>query len=206
MISPAKEYSKYSLIMKNEQDELSILVKEAKNGNNESLKKLLIQTEKFIYLSLYCLEKNECEISDIIQEALLKITKNIKKINETSSYKSWANKIALRCYYDHKRKSKRKKLYKKCEIQDELMNEAICEKQKEPIEDCINSELIKAIKDSISKLNEPYKLAIVMREFEGLSYDEIAKLTKTNVGTVKSRIARARCQLKEYMRPYMESK
>ena len=42
-----------------------------------------------------------------------------------------------------------------------------------------------------------------MREFEGLSYDEIAKATKTNVGTVKSRIARARSQLKEYIKPYI---
>ena len=87
---------------------------------------------------------------------------------------------------------------------DEILTNIICEKQKEPIENCINSELVKVIKSSISKLNEPYKLAIIMREFEGLSYDEIAKLTKTNVGTVKSRIARARCQLKEYIKPYME--
>ena len=47
-------------------------------------------------------------------------------------------------------------------------------------------------------------MAIIMREFKGLTYDEIAHLTDSNVGTVKSRISRARNRLKEYIKPYME--
>ena len=187
-------------------DEFKCLAKKAKHGDRYALKKLLIKTEKLVYLSLYCLVENECELSDIVQEALLKIAKNIKKINDINSYKSWANKIALRCFYDHKRKNKKIEKCTDNSVASDILTNAICEKQKEPIENCMNSELAGIIKNSISKLNEPYKLAIIMREFEGLTYDEIAKLTKTNIGTVKSRIARARCQLKEYMKPYMELK
>ncbi len=190
--------------MKQTEDEFSQLAKLAKNGDKESLKKLLLKTEKLIYVSLYYLAENNCELSDVIQESLLKISKNLKKLNDTKAYKSWANKIAIRCFYDYKRKNKKSENCSQISQDDEILTNIICEKQKEPIENCINSELVKAIKSSISKLNEPYKLAIIMREFEGLSYDEIAKLTKTNVGTVKSRIARARCQLKEYIKPYME--
>lgn len=190
--------------MKQTEDEFSQLAKLAKNGDKESLKKLLLKTEKLIYISLYYLAENNCELSDVVQESLLKISKNLKKLNDTKAYKSWANKIAIRCFYDYKRKNKKSENCSQISQDDEILTNIICEKQKEPIENCINSELVKAIKSSISKLNEPYKLAIIMREFEGLSYDEIAKLTKTNVGTVKSRIARARCQLKEYIKPYME--
>ncbi len=192
--------------MKQNEDEFIYLSQKAKSGDKESLKKLLYKTEKLIYLSLYYLAENECEIADVIQESLMKISKNLKKLNDTKSYKSWANKIALRCFYDHKRKNKKRENCNHNDASDEILTNIICEKQKEPIEDCIHSELVKEIKASISKLNEPYKLAIIMREFEGLSYDEIAKLTKTNVGTVKSRIARARCQIKEYMKPYMEQR
>lgn len=199
-----KGYLKYLLFMKQTEDEFSQLAKLAKNGDKESLKKLLLKTEKLIYISLYYLAENNCELSDVIQESLLKISKNLKKLNDTKAYKSWANKIAIRCFYDYKRKNKKSENCSQISQDDEILTNIICEKQKEPIENCINSELVKAIKSSISKLNEPYKLAIIMREFEGLSYDEIAKLTKTNVGTVKSRIARARCQLKEYIKPYME--
>ena len=199
-----KGYLKYLLFMKQTEDEFSQLAKLAKNGDKESLKKLLLKTEKLIYISLYYLAENNCELSDVIQESLLKISKNLKKLNDTKAYKSWANKIAIRCFYDYKRKNKKSENCSQISQDDEILTNIICEKQKEPIENCINSELVKVIKSSISKLNEPYKLAIIMREFEGLSYDEIAKLTKTNVGTVKSRIARARCQLKEYIKPYME--
>ena len=199
-----KGYLKYLLFMKQTENEFSQLAKLAKNGDKESLKKLLLKTEKLIYISLYYLAENNCELSDVIQESLLKISKNLKKLNDTKAYKSWANKIAIRCFYDYKRKNKKSENCSQISQDDEILTNIICEKQKEPIENCINSELVKVIKSSISKLNEPYKLAIIMREFEGLSYDEIAKLTKTNVGTVKSRIARARCQLKEYIKPYME--
>ena len=199
-----KGYLKYLLFMKQTEDEFSQLAKLAKNGDKESFKKLLLKTEKLIYISLYYLAENNCELSDVIQESLLKISKNLKKLNDTKAYKSWANKIAIRCFYDYKRKNKKSENCSQISQDDEILTNIICEKQKEPIENCINSELVKVIKSSISKLNEPYKLAIIMREFEGLSYDEIAKLTKTNVGTVKSRIARARCQLKEYIKPYME--
>ncbi len=46
-------------------------------------------------------------------------------------------------------------------------------------------------------------MTIVMRELQGLSYDEIAQATNSSIGTVKSRIARARCKLQEYIKPYM---
>lgn len=190
--------------MKQETDDIEFLIKEAKNNNKESLKKLLLKSEKLIYLSLYCLTKDECELSDIVQEALLKIAKNIKNLKDAASFKGWVNKIAIRSYYDHLRKNKKNKNCANSETAEKILDDAICEKQKEPIENCINSELIRVIKNSILKLPEQYKLAIIMREFEGLTYDEIAKITKTNVGTVKSRIARARCQLKEYIKPYME--
>ena len=67
----------------------------------------------------------------------------------------------------------------------------------------MNDELDLVIKKSIDKLKEPFKMTIVMRELQGLSYDEIAQATNSSIGTVKSRIARARCKLQEYIKPYM---
>ena len=67
----------------------------------------------------------------------------------------------------------------------------------------LNDELDLVIKKSIDRLKEPFKMAIVMREIQGLSYDEIARATNSSIGTVKSRIARARCKLQEYIKPYI---
>ena len=59
------------------------------------------------------------------------------------------------------------------------------------------------IENSIKKLPDSFRLAIVLREFQGLSYEEIAEITNTNVGTVKSRIARARNRLQEDLKKYI---
>ena len=72
-----------------------------------------------------------------------------------------------------------------------------------PLERTLSLELNDLIKKSIHKLPDQFRLALVLREFQGLSYDEIAKLTNVNVGTVKSRISRARNKLQEYLKGYV---
>ena len=68
----------------------------------------------------------------------------------------------------------------------------------------LGSELDKKIKQAIENLPEQFRLVIVLRELQGLSYEEIAEITKTNIGTVKSRLARARAKLQEQIKPYLE--
>lgn len=188
--------------MKLKDENITNLVEEAKKGNIDSLEKLLKESEKEITSILYYLTSSEADISDMVQEILLKIIKNLKNLKNPNQYRSWLNKIARRQYFDFLRKHRKKK--DKIELGDFIEHDDIKDKKQEPIDSCISCELAKTIRDSVARLSEPYKMTIVMREFEGLSYDEIAKVTKTNVGTVKSRISRARNQLKEYIRPYME--
>ena len=64
---------------------------------------------------------------------------------------------------------------------------------------------VQLILRALMKLPEQFRTAIVLREVEGLSYEEIAVITKTEMGTVKSRIARARTKLQEMLKPYLES-
>ncbi len=179
-------------------------IEKAKNGDIESLEKLLKISEKEIYAILYCMDIKKSEINDIIQEVLLKIANNIKKLKNNESYKSWLNKITLRQYYDFIRKNKKYK--NKISITELCENDEISIKSPkfEPVHDCIKKELMGKIKNSLCKLQEPYKIAILMREFEGLSYEEIAALTNTNIGTVKSRISRARNILKEDLKSNLE--
>ena len=67
----------------------------------------------------------------------------------------------------------------------------------------MSAELEKIIKKAILELPEQFRIAIVLRELQGLSYEEIAEATKSSVGTVKSRIARARGKLQEGLRAYI---
>ena len=74
------------------------------------------------------------------------------------------------------------------------------EKSIEPIEKCSAVELDKLVKLAILSLPEYFKISIILREFSGLSYKEIAEITNVTIGTVKSRIARARLILQNKLK------
>ncbi len=190
--------------MKNTEKITPNLVESAIKGNIKALEKLLKLTEKEVTSFLFYTTNSKNDSDDMVQETLLKIAKNIKNLKDVKSYKSWVNKIAIRQYYDYMRKKDKGNFIIKSETNECDEAENIADNKKSPDEKCIGYELSRVIRESVCKLNEPYKMAIIMREFEGMSYDEIAKITNTGVGTVKSRIARARNRLKKYIKPYME--
>ena len=77
------------------------------------------------------------------------------------------------------------------------------DKKCKPNEKCLSIELETVIKNAILSLPDKFRIVIVLREFQGLSYDEIAAATNSTIGTVKSRIARARERLQEDLRSYI---
>ena len=79
----------------------------------------------------------------------------------------------------------------------------LLDKKCKPPEKCISAELEKIIKDAILALPEQFRIAIILRELQGLSYEEIANATHSSVGTVKSRIARARNKLQDELKVYI---
>ena len=181
------------------------LIEKAQNDDYEALEELVRREEKNIYATLYYMNARCDDISDLTQEVLFKVAKNIKKLKNPKTFRAWLNQITIRQFYDSLRKKRK--------IPIKIVTENECEEDKKEFEipdnttcpqNCIlNDELDLVIKKSIDKLKEPFKMAIVMREIQGLSYDEIARATNSSIGTVKSRIARARCKLQEYIKPYM---
>ena len=130
-----------------------------------------------------------------------------KTISVTKWFLKWATRKGLNnqsAYLSYRSKLKTVPIDKKEDDEQDRFNvaEVPCGKCS-PEESSLNSELHCIIERSIHKLPESFRLAIVLREFQGLSYEEIAELTKTNVGTVKSRIARARNKLQEDLKEYI---
>ncbi len=178
------------------------LIKNAIAGDNRAIEELLRQTEKEIISSLYFIPNDNIDLYDIVQDVLIKIQKNIKKLKNPKSYKSWVSKITMNKYYDYVRKNKKlknKNFENICDCKDDIKDE-----KNSPIEKCMNDEALYALKKGLCSIKEQYRNALIMREFGGLSYNEISKITKTEIGTVKSRISRARKYLKEEIKNLME--
>lgn len=177
-----------------------MLIEMAKKDNFDALEELIkrIQRDIFSMYSHIC-KKREI-VSDLTQEALVKIAKNLEKLHDTRCFKTWSNRIALNVFYDFMRKDTKRGIPLSL---DEIEKPEVEDNHIQPMEQCLASELGCHIKNSILTLPVNSRVAIVLREFEGMSYEDIAKLTKTSIGTVKSRISRARIKLQEELSDYL---
>ena len=178
-----------------------LLIEMAQKDNLQALEELLKRIQKDIFgMFSHICRKREI-VSDLTQEALVKIAKNISKLQDNKSFKSWSNRIALNIFYDFIKKDSRQE--PAISIDDTDSVSEIKDSKSEPLEKCLASELGCKIKNCILSLPMNSRVAIVLREFEGMSYDDIAELTQTSIGTVKSRISRARVKLQEELVDYL---
>ncbi len=184
---------------------LNELIVLAQKDDYRALEELIKREQKNIFASFCYLTKSGDNVSDLTQDVLLKIAKNIKNLKNPAHYKSWSNQIINNVFYDSLRKSKRmvNTVSLDNEENDDMQAVQIPDKRCRPQDKCITSELDKVIKMAIYQLPEPFRIAIMLRELQGLSYEEIAEATSASVGTVKSRIARARGKLQENLKTYI---
>lgn len=179
--------------------EILMLIKEAQNGDIKALEELIRRIQKHIYALFSHLTQKKEDILDLTQETLLKVAKSIHQLKDPHSFKQWLNQIATNQYYDF--------LKKKKDILVELDEDSLKEiKDKlgcEPGEKCLFAELENLIKTALFSLPKDLRISLVLREYEGLSYQDIAKITNTALGTVKSRISRARIKLQEELKEFI---
>lgn len=181
----------------------------AQKNDYEALEELIKRVQKNIYSSFYYLNADKESLSDLTQETLLRMSKNIKNLKNPKLFRSWLGHIVSNLFYDEQRK--KQKQYSSVSLEhfwaesedNKEYGFEICDNTHIPEETTNTKELNRVIKHHICALPENFRVVIILREIQGLSYDEIAKITKTNIGTVKSRISRARIKLQEHLKPYL---
>ena len=185
-----------SLYKKGDLNSLIILAQE---GDIKALEELIRRVQKDIYsIVSHLLNKRE-DISDLTQEVLLKMAKSLSNLKDVKSFKRWLNKIITNVYYDYLKKKKNSSIEYDENILNELKDKIGCE----PGERCLFSEIEKLIRAALMTLPKELRLALVLREYEGLSYEDIAEVTNTALGTVKSRISRARLKLQQELKEFI---
>ena len=173
----------------------------------KALEELIRKIQSEVYATLSYLLKNNESLSYLTQEKLFKIARNITNLKNPKCFNSWLNQIITNTYYDFLRKKKTNfetvPIDYNCENTNFEIKLEIPDFKTKPIEKCITAECEKLIKNAIRELPEAFRIAIILREFQGLSYEEIAKTTQSSIGTVKSRISRARIKLQEALKNYI---
>ena len=183
-------------------DELIIL---SQKNDYRALEELIKREQKNIFATFAYLSKTRENIADLTQEALMRMARGLAHLKNPKYFKSWLNQIVTNLFYDELRKSVRKpQLISIDTEQDEnSFGRQIPDHRHKPAEKVLSTELDNVIKTEIKNLPEHFRIAIILRELQGLSYEEIAEATHTTIGTVKSRIARARGKLQDGLKHYI---
>jgi RNA polymerase sigma-70 factor, ECF subfamily len=183
-------------------EELVIL---SQKNDYRALEELIKREQKNVFATFAYLSKKRENISDLTQEALMRMARGLTNLRNPKTFKSWLNQIITNLFYDELRKSTRKPQLISIDNDQDSSGyyTQIPDSRHKPAEKAMSVELDKMIKNEIQNLPDHFRIAIVLRELQGLSYEEIAAATHTTIGTVKSRIARARDRLQEGLKPYI---
>lgn len=190
--------------------DIAELIEKSRQEDKLALEELVRRNEKTVYSTLYHLDPNRTDIADIAQEVLFRMAKSIKNLKKPGTFKFWLNQIITNLFYDELRRKTRRlntiSIDAPFMTADEEGSFAlnIPDTEMHPEEKTLVSELDNKIMESIENLPEQFRIVIVLRELQGLSYEEIAEITKTTIGTVKSRLSRARARLQDEIKPYLD--
>lgn len=176
-----------------------------------AFEELVKRHQRTVYALLYQLAPDWTDTADLAQEVFIRIYRSINTLRNPASFRSWLTQIVTNIFYDELRKRPRRVA---TVSMDESVDDGeesdstkdILDESSRPDEKALIQEMSEAIRQAMTKLPEQFRTAIVLREMEGLTYEEIALITKTEMGTVKSRIARARTKLQELLQPYLENR
>ncbi len=177
-----------------------LLVQQIKAGDIDAFETLVDRYQKQVYNIAYRYTGNQEDALDLAQEAFLKAYRGINNFRQEAAFKTWIYHITSNVCKDFLRKIK-----KNNEVSlDAPIYTAEGEMEKQIVDNSIGpdgiyerKELLEAIQKAISSLPEDHREVIILREIQQLSYEEIAEILDCSLGTVKSRISRARGLLKD---------
>ncbi len=175
------------------------LIKKCQQGDIEAFEKLIASYERKVYTIAYRYMGNREEAEDFAQEAFIKVFRSIKGFRGEASFSTWLYRIVSNVCRDALRKnSRRTEDSLDCAVTTENgeMQREVVDWSMSPEPMFENHELGQFIQSLIDQLTPEYKAVIIMREIQDMSYEEIAKELHCSLGTVKSRLSRARKALR----------
>jgi RNA polymerase sigma-70 factor (ECF subfamily) len=188
------------------------IVAELKAGSEEAFAWLLAQYSQPVYSLIYRVVDDPSDAADTTQEVFIKVFRGIRRFNADASLKTWIYRIALheasnqrRWWFRHKGRestiesgSDEHGEHRKLALKDMLVDET-----QSPLDCACTEELRARVEWELKSVAEPYRTALILRDIEELSYEQIAEVMEVSLGTVKSRLVRGREALRKRLERHL---
>jgi RNA polymerase sigma-70 factor (ECF subfamily) len=186
------------------------LVRRVQAGDAAAFRTLFDKYHRRAFAVAMGVVKNQDDALDAVQEAFVKVHKNIHKFQGSSSFYTWLYRIVMNVSIDHVRRTRRRKnldfdertLHQESEVAGDgalVPNLA----NANPGKAALRRELGEAIQAALQELPEHHRAVIVLREVEGMSYEEMAATLEVPKGTIMSRLFHARKKMQAALGPYL---
>jgi len=173
------------------------LVAELQAGSEQAFTYLLGVYQNPVFNLISRILENPAEAPDVLQDVFIKVFKGIRQFHGDSSLKTWIYRIAIHEASNHRRGWRRRHWHEPLSIEDTGAEVALSAAEvradgETPYGLLEQAEREEILRRALASLAQPYRTVVVLREIEGLAYDEIAQVTGMAEGTVKSRLLRGR--------------
>ncbi len=186
------------------------LIALCKEGDKRALQQLVKRYQRRAFAIAFGMLRDRENAFDAAQDAFVKVFRNIKGFKGDSSFYTWFYRIVTNVCIDHCRRQARAKTvdyddsYRRRD-QSEFYSLSGNTRNMHPQAAYEKGELKEALNEAIAKLTENHRMVILLREVEGMSYEEIAQTMNCQVGTVMSRLHHARKNLQSALKPYLRA-
>lgn len=186
-----------------------VLAKEIgdQQGIEDAFRNIVFKYQTSLFGIIYSYVKDTYEAEDVLQEVFMKVFKKIETFREASSFFSWLFRVAVNTANDHLDKKKRRPraLFEDLRAGDGeggveralVSDNRFGNGTEDPVSELQKRDAFSIVRYTLRGMKEPFKSTLLLREFEGLSYQEIADAMGCSIGTVESRLFRARKKFKE---------
>ena len=181
------------------------LVQRVQQGDKAAFDLLVIKYQHKIVHLVNRYVKDPSEAQDVAQDAFIKAYKALADFRGDSAFYTWLYRIAINTAKNYLLSRSRRHTTYEVDMQDAEQTENAPQLKdiETPEHQLMNDQIINVIKQAIEKLPDEMRIAITLREFEGMSYEEIADAMDCPIGTVRSRIFRAREAIDEQLTPLL---
>ncbi|MDR2656983.1 MAG: sigma-70 family RNA polymerase sigma factor [Oscillospiraceae bacterium] len=176
------------------------LIKRAQNGDSEAYEQLILPMEQRIYTLCYRITNNREDAFDCAQEVMLRAYRAIGEYRFHASFATWVYRITTNVCLDMIRRRRIKPFVSLEGMMDAGFS--VTDRSNNPQEILERNDLNQTLKECIARLPLDMRTAIILRDIQGLTYEEVAQVLRLNLGTVKSRISRARERLRQMLSVY----
>ena len=169
------------------------LIKRFIEGDESTFRTLVYRHKEKVRNIIYMTMNYNDSVDDIAQEVFITVYKNLKYFRFESQFTTWLYRITINKCRDHLRKMKIRNIFTPVKDNDEAHGYSQINE---------NMDIPGIVQKAISKLPEKLRVPLLLKDIEGFSYQEIAETVQCEIGTVKSRIFRARESLRNILKPY----